>query len=447
MITYGGLAWPAAVVVNALLVAFLALFTTLFTVTVAVVGPRVGPAAVLVAPAVWVTTELGRAHLFGGFPWALLGYSQVEVLPVAQLASLLGVYGVSFLVVLANVALAHLVVTRERSRRSVLGFALASLVLTVSWGSWRLADSRLISQGEPVRVGLVQGNIAQDQKRRPEARASILDTYLTLSRKVLAQGAQLVIWPESATPFAFEESAAGGAAIRQLVSGANAHLLLGSEEIERGTEFRYYNAAFLVGSDGETSGVYRKMRLVPFGEYVPLRSVLFFAETLVTTVSDFTAGTSPVTFAVDGHRVSTAICYEVVYPDLIRQFVLSGSELLTTITNDAWFGRSSAPYQHFAMAAMRAIEQGRYLVRAANTGISGVVDPYGRVLRQTGLFERDTVVADVRWIRGRTMYGAVGDLFAYACGLLTVAVLVTGRPPWRRRATATAGRSPAASAG
>ena len=165
---------------------------------------------------------------------------------------------------------------------------------------------------------------------------------------------------------------------------------------------------------------------MPFGEYLPLRRWLFFADKLVKNVVDFSPGTEAVTFLMDGHRVSTAICYEVVYPALIRSFVAGGSELLTTITNDAWFGRTSAPYQHFAQASMRAIEQGRYLVRAANTGISGVVDPYGRVLVRTELFEHATVVADVRWIRARTVYGWTGDLFAYACGVLVLGVLVAG---------------------
>ncbi len=137
------------------------------------------------------------------------------------------------------------------------------------------------------------------------------------------------------------------------------------------------------------------MHLVPFGEYVPLKRLLFFAAPLVEAVSDFSAGDRVVMLPVAGHPVSTAICYEVVYPDLGRRATLAGSQLLTTITNDAWFGRSSAPWQHFELASMRAIEQGRYLARAANTGISGIVDPYGRVLSKTRLFEETTVVGEV----------------------------------------------------
>ena len=184
----------------------------------------------------------------------------------------------------------------------------------------------------------------------------------------------------------------------------------------------------MLGPSGETEAVYRKIHLVPFGEFVPFRKLLFFVEPLVEGVADFSAGSVPVVFPVEGHSISTAICYEVVYPGLIREFVLAGSELLTTITNDAWFGTSSAPYQHFEQASMRAIEQGRYLIRAANTGISGIIDPYGQVDSRTRIFERDTAVGDVMLLNGMTVYGIIGDLFAYLCSEITflavVAVLV-----------------------
>jgi len=171
------------------------------------------------------------------------------------------------------------------------------------------------------------------------------------------------------------------------------------------------------------------VHLVPFVEYVPLKRILFFAAPLVEAVSDFSAGASVNTLPVGGGRISTAICYEVVYPALIREGVLDGSELLTTITNDAWFGRSSAPWQHFQMATMRAIEQGRYLVRSANTGISGVVDPYGRVLAASDLFVEGQWTMDVRLIDQRTVYAQIGDVVAWASVLVVaVALIVAARP-------------------
>ena len=428
MTTYGGLPWLTAVAVNALLVAYLGLFPGLFAI-VAVRG--LDSLGAVLAAAAWVISEMGRGYLFGGFPWAFLGYSQVEVLPIAQVASLFGVYGLSFLIVLVNAVLAGAIVVPSRSRFLAVGATAGLILLTAGWGQWRLTRSALTSAGEPVRVAMIQGNVPQEEKRDPLQRGSILETYLSASRAAAADGARLLIWPESATPLPFEEDPAAGEAIRTLVATLEVHLLFGSEAIERGDDFRYYNAAFLVGADGAPRGTYRKIRLVPFGEYVPLRRWLFFVDTLVPTVADFSPGTEAVTWSVDGHRVSTAICYEVIYPDLISAFVAGGSELLTTITNDAWFGESSAPHQHFAQAAMRAIEQGRYLVRAANTGISGVVDPYGRVLARTNLFEHATVVVDVRWLRARTVYGRTGDLFAYACGLLVLGVL-GARVRWQR---------------
>ena len=426
MTTYGGLSWLTAMAVNALLVAYLAVFVGLFASIVVHSTLTAGAFGLVATSAAWVVSELGRGYLFGGFPWAFLGYSQVEFLPVAQLASVFGVYGISFLILLVNAALARIVIRPDRARLVTSGVVMSVVIMTAGWGHLRLTRNTLVQVGEPVRVAMIQGNVPQDDKRDPRLQASILGSYLSASRDAAADGAKLLVWPESAIPRLFEGDLVSAAAIRDLAEDVDSHILFGSEEIDRTGGLRYYNAAFHVGPGGASSTPYRKIRLVPFGEYLPLRRWLFFADKLVKNVVDFSPGTEAVTFLMDGHRVSTAICYEVVYPALIRSFVAGGSELLTTITNDAWFGRTSAPYQHFAQASMRAIEQGRYLVRAANTGISGVVDPYGRVLVRTELFEHATVVADVRWIRARTVYGWTGDLFAYACGVLVLGVLVAG---------------------
>jgi apolipoprotein N-acyltransferase len=164
---------------------------------------------------------------------------------------------------------------------------------------------------------------------------------------------------------------------------------------------------------------------VPFGEFVPFKSVLFFAKPLVEAVSDFSPGTEPVVFDAGGRSVSVAICYEAIFPGLARDFVAHGSQLLATITNDAWFGRSSAAYQHFDQAGLRAVEQGRYVVRAANTGISGAVDPYGRALVRTPLFEPLSVTVDVRLLTDRTIYSRTGDAVVWLSLLMTAAFIVT----------------------
>src|ERR1019366_203062 len=223
------------------------------------------------------------------------------------------------------------------------------------------------------------------------------------------------------------EDQIGAASLRMLARQARVPILFGSDQVERGTPNRWFNSAFLVGPDGAVGGVYRKIHLVPFGEYVPLQRLLFFAAPLTEQVGTFTAGTTANLLPVQGHPVSVSICYEVVYPALVRQFVTGGSELLTTITNDAWFGPTSAPYQHFEQASMRAIEEGRYMVRAANTGISGIVDPYGRVLARTGVYEPAVLVGEARFLRTSTFYARHGDVLAFAAAVLTALLLLAAR--------------------
>jgi apolipoprotein N-acyltransferase len=425
MTMYGDLQPWVAVLVNAALVAYLSLFPGLFAVVTRRIVMRFGPIAVMAAPLVWVASELGRTHLFTGFPWVLLGYSQTTVLPIAQLASVFGVYGVSALVAAVSAAI---VATARRSPTYIpAGSVAAALIATAVWGSSRAGGAELTRTGEQLRVGLVQGNVAQEEKWNPSRAPGILRDYLALSRQAIGKGAQFLLWPESAVPFTFEEDAAGADRVRRLAREARVPILLGSDEIERGAPTQYYNSAYLIRPDGEIESSYRKMHLVPFGEYVPLKRLFFFAAPLVEAVSDFSAGESAVLLPLDGHPVSTAICYEIVYPDLVRRFVAGGSELLTTITNDAWFGPTSAPHQHFAQAAMRAIENGRYLVRAANTGISGIVDPYGRVVVASRLFEPAVVVGEVRLLRARTIYTQTGDVFAYASVAVTLGLLLAAR--------------------
>ena len=298
---------------------------------------------------------------------------------------------------------------------------------TAAWGGLRLRENRLTREGTPYPVALVQGNIAQEQKWDPALAPTILRRYVDMSRTAAAGGARLIIWPESSLPFFLQEDPVGGATVRRLAFESRAHLLIGSDQIERATPPRYFNSAFLITPDGTIGAIYRKMHLVPFGEYVPLKRLLFFAGPLVEAVSDFSAGEAPVMMPVAGHQVSTAICYEVVYPDLARYAVAMGSQLLTTITNDAWYGRSSAPWQHFAQASLRAVEQGRYLARSANTGVSGIVDPYGRVLVRSSIFEQTTLRGEIRFLDGRTVYARIGDVLAYGCAALTLAALLLAR--------------------
>ncbi len=435
MVDYGGLPRSASWLVHGLLVAYLALYPALFALMMAFIRQRLGAGGLLYAPAVWVTTELGRIHVFTGFPWELVGYSQAAVLPVAQVASLAGVLGVSALVVLVNAALAHAVVARGPRPWAPGAITAVVVVASVAFGYWRLEDAALLREGEPLRVAALQGNVAQDEKWDPTRRDTILAGYLDQTRRAAADGAQLIVWPEAAIPFPFEHDPRGEA-IRRAARETGAHALVGSTAISAGAETRYYNAAYLIDPAGATAGVYQKQHLVPFGEYVPMKRALFFVSPLVETVADFSAGPGPRTLPVAGRPVGTAICYEIIYPGLVRGLVLAGSTLLITITNDAWYGPTAAPHQHFQQASLRAVEQGRFLVRAANTGISGVIDPYGRILARTALFEPAIVVEDVRLLDGLTVYGRIGDTPAYAGAVLTALVLwVCRRRPRGRRAS------------
>jgi len=446
MVLYGDLQVWVAVLVNAALILYMSLFVALFALVTRRLLVAYGHRALIAAPFVWAVTELGRKDLFTGFPWVLLGYSQTSVLPIAQLASLFGVYGVSMLVASVSTAAAAVVFDARRAKRaktaekddslgalrplrsSMPVIGVLTMVIGIGlWGARRLGSNELTRIGDPVRVGLIQGNVSLRERSDPARIPIIFDSYLRMTREAIARGAEFVIWPESATPYAFESDPRSAARIRTLAQQSQVPILLGSDQIlpaGNGVPARYYNSAYLVRPDGTTGGAYRKMHLVPFGEYVPAKRIFFFAAPLVEAVSDFSAGEEATLLPVGTHKISTAICYEVVYPDLVRQFVVGGSELLTTITNDAWFGETSAPYQHFEQAAMRAIEEGRYLVRAANTGVSGIVDPYGRVLQQTAIFQPAVAVGAARFLQGSTFYARHGDVLAYASVVATAVLLV-----------------------
>ena len=433
MAMYGGMHTLVAVPINAALVAYLALFPALFALVVRRVIVAHGSAALMAAPLVWVATELGRSYLFTGFPWVLLGYSQATVLPIAQLASLFGVYGVSMLVAAVSAALAMVALGPARRSAGTRAYGPAVVMLAVvvgvaTWGSRRAAASEWTHAGDGIRVGIVQGNVDQAEKWNPARADAIFSGLPAHDARGDPRGRRFVLWPESSTPFMFEEERSRPRRADSPVGPqARVPILVGSDQIERGTPPKYFNAAFLIRPDGSTGGAYRKMHLVPFGEYVPLKHVLFFAAPLVEAVSDFSAGDDAVLLPVAGHRISTSICYEIVYPDLVRRLRRRRQRDADDDHQRRLVRRTSAPYQHFEQASMRAIEEGRYLVRSANTGISGIVDPYGRVVEHTTIFQPAVVVGEARFLKTSTFYARHGDILAYASVLATAALLVVAR--------------------
>jgi len=423
---FGGLPLPLALFSMSLLALYMALYAGAATAATAFLTTRLGSGGLALLPAAWVAGEYVRGWAFGGFPWTPIGSSQATVLPIAQAASVAGVYGLSAMVVAVNVLLAFVLLGRMRVRLAAAAGTVVLLGGAWAGGALRIADGRLLQEGRPLAVGLVQGNIEQTAKWDPRLAEAILADHIALTREAVSRGAAFVLWPESSTPFMLEEDPAGQS-LHNLARELRVPLLIGSDEVKR-LPLRLYNAAHLIGPSGATDAVYRKMHLVPFGEFIPLKGVISFVSPLVESFAEFVPGTETVLLPVGSHLVSTSICYEVVYPELVRDAVLKGSELLTTITNDGWYGRTSAPFQHWELASLRAIEHGRYLARAANTGISGVVDPYGRVVARSNLFERDALVSEVRLLTGRTLYTRFGDVVAWAALALTaLAVAVASR--------------------
>jgi len=429
MTRYGDINLAGSIVINAVFISYLALYPALFAVVVRRLWIAFGPRALAAVPFVWTATELGRMYIFTGFPWVLLGYSQTTVLPIAQAASVVGVFGVSAIVTATSAALAAVVVARTLRPAAVV---LACVLLIAVWGNVRARTAELTRAGQPVSVGVVQPNTLEEEVENPSNASAILQRTLSLTREAIAKGAAVIVLPESSlSPYTLEDYPDVALAVRQVARDAGVSLLVGSDQYAwrivdgRRQVDKSFNAAFIIRPDGTTGAVYRKMHLVPWGEYVPLKNWLTFVGPLVRAIGrGFDAGDTMTLLPVGQHAISTAICYEIIYPDLVRRFVLQGSELLTTITNDSWFGETSAPYQHFEQASMRAIELGRYLVRSANTGISGIVDPYGHVLARTDIFHPAVVVGEARFLRATTIYARIGDVFAYASVILTAALLM-----------------------
>jgi apolipoprotein N-acyltransferase len=433
IIAFGDVNPIVATIGMILLSAYLAIYPAVAGLVTSRLIARVGTAGLFIAPIAWIATEYLRGYFLTGFPWVPLGNSQVTVLPVAQLASVLGIYGLSALVAYINATLAYALVTSGRRRVVAVAMAVVVLIAVGGWGTWRIADGSLTRSGTPIRIGLIQGNIAQEDKWNPAHARRIFTTYIAMTRDAVRRGAEYVIWPESSTPFTFEDPLAnpeGDATLRELAREVRVPILFGSDQVIRRQPVEsseLYNAAYQLDTEGKTIALYRKIKLVPFGEFFPFQRWIAFAAPLVQRFVPFSPGSGPVMLPVGSHRASTAICYEVVFPSLARDAVLAGSELLTTVTNDGWYGRSSAPYQHWEMASMRAIEQGRYLARAANTGISGIVDPYGRVLARSKIFEQVGVVGEARFLTGRTVYSIIGDTIAHVSIVVTALAALLAR--------------------
>ena len=418
---YGNVPVDQAIGILILLSGYLSLFPGAFCAALTWLRPKPIPLIIL-APALWVILEMARAWLFTGFPWALLGYSQYDHLVLIQVSDLFGIYGLSGLILLSNAVLSVVVlawlevawldVIPSQKTAAITGVVLMiTLVAVFGYGAWRIHSiDRMVATAEHMKVAVVQGNIDQAQKWDPAFQVLTTVKYRNLSLEPPAKEADLVIWPETATPFYFFDDKILSDMVIEGIKASKSLYIIGSPSYAAGKEAMiFHNSAYLVSAQGLSKGKYDKVHLVPFGEYVPLKRWLPFIDKLVAQVGDFKPGRQGNTLSWEGHHVGMLICYESIFPGLARAMVQNGAHLLVNITNDAWFGRTSAAFQHFSMAVFRAVENRRYLARAANTGISGFIDPCGRIVSPTALFQEAVVNQEVSLLKEPSFYSRWGE--------------------------------------
>ena len=379
------------------------------------------------APALWAVVEWGRQSGALGLGWGDLAYTQHLALPILQVTKLSGIWGLAFLIVLVNAALWELWQTRRLG--AFPRMTAAAVLLAFGGGVWTMRHENL----KPTFIAAaLQGNIDQNTDQTPAYVERVMQTFIAQGRQAAARGATLVVWPETAFP-GFLRGDRGGDGLARLsaeATGSHQTLLVGGVEHDW-TAGKNANALFSITPAGQIAGSYQKRQLVPFGEFVPGRSWLPFVEALHVTNFDMKPGAN-VQALLDGGpdagKIGATICFESSYPRFLREQVRRGANLLVISTDDTWFGRTAAARQHSAIAAVRAAEADRYLVRSAATGVSQVIDPTGRVLAEAGLFQASVVSAPVQSRTTVTPYVRWGDWFVGFCALLLVTVSV----PWKR---------------
>jgi apolipoprotein N-acyltransferase len=427
---YGHLPGPVSIFFLIVLTSYLALFFSAFAFLLRWAADKIDLPETLFAPPLWVSLEYLRGILFSGFPWGLLGYSQFLTLPMVQISDITGIYGVSFIIVLVNVSLYRVLATSfDHGPKPVLKELLAAgiiLAMTSLYGQWRLIDLDKKAKNEKsFLVALIQGNIRQDIKWDPQFQEETVRIYTDLTRQLKSQHPDLIIWPETATPFFFQSASLFQSRILELSHEMGAPLLFGAPAFDRdGPKINYFNSAFLISPEKKILGRYDKVHLVPFGEYAPLAGILGFTRDIIGAIGDFSPGRGAHNLPLPWGKFGVLICYEAIFPDLTRSFVERGAQFLVNITNDAWFGRTAAPYQHLSMVTLRAVENRVSIARAANTGISAVIDSRGRVVRSTDLFTREILSGRIEINKSRTFYTEFGDLFTYLCLGFTLLFLI-----------------------
>lgn len=410
-----------------------------FTAAYRALSSRVGASLPLLAAAAWAAAELARGRLFTGTsffignPWGLLGYSQVGFDPVMQIASVTGIYGVSFLLIAVNAAVAdfstELWQQRPQPRRATAGLGLALLVvagaLAFGYAALRAAPAQETASSA-VRTAIVQANLGSTSRWRSDLYGRNLDTYLRLTRETLAaRDPGMVFWPESAMTFFLEREPGYRWAIGKVLSANGAELIAGAPRAVGPGEPNYFNSIYLISGEGVVLARYDKEYLLPFAEFFPFRKVDLLRRRF-GPIRQFSAGEPAPPLPTRAGPAGIAVCNEVMFPEIVGRRVAQGAAYLVNPSNDSWVPDLQFAMHQFHIASARAVEQRRYLVRTSTSGPSAIVDPWGRVQVRTEPFERDVIVGTIRPNSELSVYGRVGDLFGLLCGISVLAALMTG---------------------
>ncbi|HEV2224996.1 MAG TPA: apolipoprotein N-acyltransferase [Candidatus Acidoferrales bacterium] len=421
---YGNVSPLASAGILALMTLAGALFPLAFAILVSRVGKRSIAMACVFAPFLWVALEFARTHLpIIGFPWNLIGYAASGNLALVQFTSVTGIFGLSLLVVGFNALVVWAIASpSSKSRRAVL-VALLILVGVAKIGP------RFVPRAVPDHVAhLVQTDFPQSESYPAnwlDIHAADMQQLEDVSVNAAKKNPGVIIWPEVPAPFSLQDPKFAAIAA-EIAKGSGSDFLVGVVDWKGGAQWvgSASNSAVLLDPAGQREFTYDKIHLVPFGEYVPLRRWLTFAKSLTADISDFTPGHMYAVGNLPGGRFSVFICYESIFPALVRRFAANGAELLINISNDGWFGRSSAPAQHLMMLRVRAVENRRWLLRDTNTGYTVDVDPYGRIVARLQPFTRAELDAPYAFRSDLTLYTRFGDWLAWLCVFATMLLLV-----------------------
>ncbi len=426
---YGGLHLVLAVSTLILLCFYLSLYPAIFAFLVKKIDLKYWLAPIF-ASCLWTGLEYIRTYAFTGFSWGALGYSQYKNIVLIQIADFSGVYGVSFLIILVNYLLADIWLsfkTRLRTKHFItITYTTIMVAGALFYGNYRIDTiNSQIKTAQKTTIMVVQGNIKQDLKWSAAFKERTIEKYIHLSTAG-SKKADLVIWPETALPFYYGFDRPLSDKVDQCVRSSQTSFLIGSPAFNSDeNEIKFYNRAYMLNRFSIVTGTYDKHHLVPFGEYVPFGDYLTFLGKLTAQAGNFSIGDktfNPLQFnnhTLKGtrnlkvtHKTGVLICFEILFPSIASKFVKNGADILTTITNDAWFGNTSAALQHFSIAVFRAVENHRTIARAANTGISGFIDPKGKILEITVLFKDLALTRQVPALNQISFYTRYGDIFA-----------------------------------